>query len=79
MMVVIPFAVVAHFLILDNNQVENLFDESVLLLVLVLTNFLGSKFGAVIGFNMFSEDFLIKLFIAVLSITWINYLFDILF
>ena len=79
MMVVIPFAVVAHFLILDNNQVENLFDESVLLLVLVLTNFFGSKFGAVIGFSMFSEDFLIKLFIAVLSITWINYLFDILF
>ena len=79
MMVVIPFAVVAHFLILDNYQMENLVDESVLLLVLVLTNFIGSKFGAIIGFNMFSEDFLIKLFIGVLSITWLNYLIDILF
>ena len=79
MMVVIPFAVVAHFLILDSNQMEKLVDESVLLLVLVLTNFIGSKFGAIIGFNMFSEDFLIKLFIGVLSITWLNYLIDILF
>ena len=76
MMVVVPFAIVAHFMLLNNYQISQLIDESILLIVLIIANFSGSKFGAILGFRLFDESILMKLFIGVLSITWINYVID---
>lgn len=78
MMVVIPIAIITHFLLLSSAQVEILKAEFWLLAVLVLVNFIGAKSGAIIGFKLFDESQLVKLFIAVLSITWLNYMFDLL-
>ena len=52
MMIVIPFAVLAHFILLNNYQREKLFDESILLAALIVANFSGSKIGAVIGLSL---------------------------
>ena len=76
MMVVVPFAIVAHFMLLNNYQISQLIDESILLIVLIIANFSGSKFGAILGFRLFDENILMKVFIGVLSITWINYVID---
>ena len=78
MMIVVPFAVLAHFILLTNYQKEKLFDESIILVALVIANFSGSKIGAIVGFRLFDEKLLVKIFIGVLSITWINYLVDLL-
>ena len=78
MMIVVPFAVLAHFILLTNYQKEKLFDESIILVVLIIANFSGSKIGAIVGFRLFDENLLVKIFIGVLSITWINYLVDLL-
>ncbi len=76
MMVVVPFAIVAHFMLLNDYQISQLIDESILLIVLIIANFSGSKFGAILGFRLFDESILMKVFIGVLSITWINYFID---
>ena len=76
MMVVVPFAIVAHFMLLNDYQISQLIDESILLIVLIIANFSGSKFGAILGFRLFDENILMKVFIGVLSITWINYVVD---
>ena len=76
MMVVVPFAIVAHFMLLNDYQISQLFDESILLVVLIIANFSGSKIGAILGFRLFDENVLMKVFIGVLSITWINYVID---
>ena len=76
MMVVVPFAIVAHFMLLNDYQISQLIDDSILLIVLIIANFSGSKFGAILGFRLFDENVLMKLFIGVLSITWINYVID---
>ena len=76
MMVVVPFAIVAHFMLLNDYQISQLIDESILLIVLIIANFSGSKFGAILGFKLFDESILMKVFIGVLSITWINYVID---
>jgi len=76
MMIVVPFAVLAHFILLTNYQKEKLFDESIVLVALIIANFSGSKIGAIVGFRLFDENLLVKIFIGVLSITWINYLVD---
>ena len=76
MMVVVPFAIVAHFMLLNDYQISQLIDESILLIVLIIANFSGSKFGAILGFRLFDESVLMKVFIGVLSITWINYVID---
>ena len=76
MMVVVPFAIVAHFMLLNDYQISQLIDESILLIVLIIANFSGSKFGAILGFRLFDENLLMKVFIGVLSITWINYVID---
>lgn len=76
MMVVVPFAIVAHFMLLNDYQISQLIDESILLIVLIIANFSGSKFGAILGFRLFNESILMKVFIGVLSITWINYVID---
>ena len=76
MMVVVPFAIVAHFMLLNNYQISQLIDDSILLIVLIIANFSGSKFGAILGFRLFDESILMKVFIGVLSITWINYVID---
>ena len=76
MMVVVPFAIVAHFMLLNDYQISQLIDESILLIVLIIANFSGSKFGAILGFRLFDESILMKVFIGVLSITWINYVID---
>ena len=78
MMIVVPFAVLAHFILLTNYQKEKLFDESIVLVALIIANFSGSKIGAIVGFRLFDENLLVKIFIGVLSITWINYLVDLL-
>ena len=78
MMVVVPIAIITHFLLLSSAQVGILKAEFWLLAVLVLVNFIGAKSGAIIGFKLFDESQLVKLFIAVLSITWLNYMFDLL-
>ena len=78
MMIVVPFAVLAHFILLTNYQKEKLFDESIILVALIIANFSGSKIGAIVGFRLFDENLLVKIFIGVLSITWINYLVDLL-
>ncbi|MEC8540982.1 MAG: hypothetical protein VXY53_03990, partial [Candidatus Thermoplasmatota archaeon] len=78
MMIVVPFAVLAHFILLNNYQRNNLFDESFLIAALIIANFSGSKIGATIGFRLFDEDLLLKIFIGVLSITWLNYVIDML-
>ena len=78
MMVVVPFAIVAHFMLLNDYQISQLIDESILLIVLIIANFSGSKFGAILGFRLFDENILMKVFIGVLSITWINYVIDLL-
>ena len=78
MMIVVPFAVLAHFILLTNYQKEKLFDESIVLVALIIANFSGSKIGAIVGFRLFDENLLVKIFIGVLSITWINYLADLL-
>ena len=78
MMVVVPFAIVAHFMLLNDYQISQLIDESILLIVLIIANFSGSKFGAILGFRLFDENTLMKVFIGVLSITWINYVIDLL-
>jgi len=77
MMVVVPFAIVAHFMMLESYQYQSLVDELWLLIVLVACTFFGSKLGALIGFKMFDEEILMKLFVSVLSITWLNYVIDI--
>ena len=76
MMVVVPFAIIAHFMLLNDYQISQLIDESILLIVLIIANFSGSKFGAILGFRLFDENILMKVFIGVLSITWINYVID---
>ncbi len=78
MMVVIPLAIVAHFMLLNNYQISQLVDESALLIILIIANFTGSKMGAILGFRMFDETVLMKIFIAVLSITWVNYAIDLI-
>ena len=78
MMIVVPFAVLAHFILLTNYQKEKLFDESIVLVALIIANFSGSKIGAIVGFRLFDENLLVKIFIGVLSITLINYLVDLL-
>ena len=78
MMIVVPFAVLAHFILLTKYQKEKLFDESIVLVALIIANFSGSKIGAIVGFRLFDENLLVKIFIGVLSITWINYLADLL-
>ena len=78
MMIVVPFAVLAHFILLTNYQKEKLFDESIVLVALIIANFSGSKIGAIVGFRLFDENLLVKIFIGVLSITWITYLVDLL-
>ena len=78
MMVVIPLAIVAHFMLLNNYQISQLIDEAVLLIILIIANFTGSKMGAILGFRMFDETILMKIFITVLSITWVNYVIDLI-
>ena len=78
MMVVIPLAIFAHFILLESYQLESLKNELLLLIGLVLTTFIGAKTGAIIGFKLFTEPMLMKVFIGVLSITWLNYLIDVL-
>ena len=34
--------------------------------------------GAILGFKLFDEHVLMKVFIAVLSITWVNYVIDLI-
>ena len=60
MMIVVPFAVIAHFTLLNNYQREKLFDESILLAALIVANFSGSNIGAIIGFRLFDENLLLK-------------------
>jgi hypothetical protein len=64
--------------LLNKYQINQLIDESLLLIILVIANFSGSKMGAILGFKLFNENILMKVFIAVLSITWINYIFDLI-
>ena len=78
MMVVVPFAIVAHFMLLNNYQISQLLDEAILLIILIVANFSGSKMGAILGFKLFDEHVLMKVFIAVLSITWVNYVIDLI-
>ena len=78
MMVVVPFAIVAHFMLLNDYQISQLLDEAILLIILIIANFSGSKMGAKIGFKLFDEHVLMKVFIAVLSITWLNYVIDLI-
>ena len=78
MMVVVPFAIFAHFILLETYQLESIKNEFLLLIGLVLTTFIGAKSGAIIGFKLFSEPMLMQVFIGVLSITWLNYLIDVL-
>ena len=78
MMVVIPLAIFAHFILLETYQFESIKNELLLLIGLVLTTFIGAKSGAIIGFKLFSEPMLMRVFIGVLSITWLNYLIDVL-
>jgi len=78
MMIVVPFAIVAHFMLLNDYQISQLLDETLFLVILVITNFVGSKTGAILGFKFFDEKILIKIFIGVLSLTWINYLVDLI-
>jgi len=78
MMVVVPIAIITHSLLLTGGQVEILKAEVWLIALLVLVNFIGAKSGAIIGFKLFDENQLLKLFVGVLSITWLNYVFDLL-
>ena len=78
MMVVVPFAIVAHFMLLNDYQISQLLDEAILLIILIVANFSGSKMGAILGFKLFDEHVLMKVFIAVLSITWVNYVIDLI-
>ena len=78
MMIVVPFAIVAHFMLLNDYQISQLLDETLFLVILVITNYVGSKTGAIFGFKFFDEKILIKVFIGVLSLTWINYLIDLI-
>ena len=68
--------IITHYLILEKYQSQQLFDESILIISLI-SNCIGSKIGAITGFKAFSEEILMKLFIAVLSITWLNYVIDV--
>ena len=78
MMVVVPFAIVAHFMLLNDYQISQLLDEAILLIILIVANFSGSKMGAILGFKLFDEHVLMKVFIGVLSITWVNYVIDLI-
>lgn len=77
MMVVVPFAIFAHFLLLEQYQLEAIKNELLFLTGLVVVTFVGAKSGAIMGFKIFSEPMLMRVFIGVLSITWVNYLIDI--
>ena len=46
MMIVVPFAIVAHFMLLNDYQISQLLDETLFLVILVITNYVGSKTGA---------------------------------
>ena len=78
MMVVVPFAMFAHFLLLEKYQSNALLEDWFLLTVLIVINFIGAKIGAMVGFKLFDERILLKLFVGVLSITWINYVIDLI-
>ena len=78
MMVVVPFAIVAHFMLLNDYQISQLLDEAILLIILIVANFSGSKMGAILGFKLFDEHVLMKVFVVVLSITWVNYVIDLI-
>ena len=78
MMVVVPFAIFAHFILLESYQLEAIKNELLFLTGLVVVTFVGAKSGAIIGFRLFSEPMLMRVFIGVLSITWVNYLIDVL-
>ena len=78
MMVVVPFAIFAHFILLESYQLEAIQSELLFLTGLVVVTFVGAKSGAIVGFKLFSEPMLMRVFIGVLSITWVNYLIDVL-
>ena len=78
MMVVVPFAIFAHFILLESYQLEAIKNELLFLTGLVAVTFVGAKSGAIMGFRLFSEPMLMRVFIGVLSITWVNYLIDVL-
>ncbi len=78
MMVVVPFAMFAHFLLLEKYQSNALLEDWFLLTILIVINFIGAKIGAMVGFKLFDEGILLKLFVGVLSITWINYVIDLI-
>ncbi|MBT4919952.1 MAG: sulfite exporter TauE/SafE family protein [Euryarchaeota archaeon] len=77
MMVVVPFAIFAHFILLESYQLEAIQSELLFLTGLVVVTFVGAKSGAIVGFKLFSEPMLMRVFIGVLSITWANYLIDV--
>ena len=77
MMVVVPFAIFAHFILLESYQLEAIKNELLFLTGLVVVTFVGAKSGAIMGFRLFSEPMLMRVFIGVLSITWVNYLIDV--
>jgi uncharacterized membrane protein YfcA len=78
MMVVVPFAIFAHFILLESYQLEAIHSELLFLTGLVAVTFVGAKSGAIVGFKLFSEPMLMRVFIGVLSITWANYLIDVI-
>ena len=78
MIIVVPFAMLAHYFMLEDYQKSDLQNNWILLAILASVNFIGAKLGALVGFKLFNEAILLKIFIGVLSITWVNYIIDLL-
>ena len=75
-MVVLPISILAHFLALDQNQVDVLSSHLLLILSLPVVVIVAANLGARFGIAKVSEQRIMQLFVAVLFVIGIRYVLD---
>ena len=76
MMVVLPISILAHFLALEQNQVDVLSSHLFLILSLPVVVIIAANLGARFGIAKVSEQRIMQLFVAVLFVIGIRYVLD---
>ena len=78
MMVVLPISILAHFAVLDSNQIDVLTSNLFLVLSLPIVVVIAANFGARFGIANVSEQRIMQLFVAVLFVIGIRYTVDLI-
>lgn len=78
MMVVVPVAIVTHLLFLSAGEWQALREQMVLVLLLPLAAYVGSTMGARFGLKYMSHINIMRVFLALVVITFLRYVLDLI-